>query len=95
MAPIDLALLMKIPFVCFSAHKRFTELLTRDEKDLTNIRVPMEKILTLPELKVRSNETVYDQNSGSVCFMKGPSNKDSVYPECPVLCVFWRERFNH
>lgn len=95
MAPIDLALLMKIPFVCFSAHKRFTELLTRDEKDLTNIRVPMEKILTLPELKVRSNETVYDQNSGSVCFMKGPSNKDSVYPECPVLCVFWRERFSH
>lgn len=34
------------------AHKRFTELLTKDEKDLPNVRVPMEKILTLPELKV-------------------------------------------
>lgn len=59
-------------FCLFSAHKRFTELLTKDEKDLPNVRVPMERILTLPELKVRSNETVYDQNSGSVWFMKGP-----------------------
>lgn len=82
-------------FCLFSAHKRFTELLTRDEKDLPNIRVPMDRILSLPELKVRSNETAYDQNYGSVWFIKGPSNKDSVYPECPALCVFWRECFNH
>ncbi|KAM8892339.1 calcium and integrin-binding protein 1 [Spinachia spinachia] len=33
------------------AHKRFTELLTKDEKDLPDARVPMERILTLPELK--------------------------------------------
>ncbi|KAF3854634.1 hypothetical protein F7725_022689 [Dissostichus mawsoni] len=33
------------------AYKRFTELLTKDEKDLPNTRVPMERILTLPELK--------------------------------------------
>ncbi|XP_037307923.1 calcium and integrin-binding protein 1-like [Pungitius pungitius] len=33
------------------AHKRFTELLTKDEKDQLNARVPMERILTLPELK--------------------------------------------
>uniref|UniRef100_A0A8D3A660 EF-hand domain-containing protein n=1 Tax=Scophthalmus maximus TaxID=52904 RepID=A0A8D3A660_SCOMX len=33
------------------AHKRFTELLTKDEKDLPNARVPMERILTLQELK--------------------------------------------
>ncbi|XP_037624366.1 calcium and integrin-binding protein 1-like [Sebastes umbrosus] len=33
------------------AHKRFTELLTKDEKDLPNTRAPMERILTLPELK--------------------------------------------
>lgn len=37
----------------FSAHKRFTELLTKDEKDLPNTRVPAERILTLPELKVK------------------------------------------
>nr|ACQ58520.1 Calcium and integrin-binding protein 1 [Anoplopoma fimbria] len=33
------------------AHKRFAELLTKDEKDLPNIRVPVQRILTLPELK--------------------------------------------
>ncbi|XP_008310753.1 calcium and integrin-binding protein 1 [Cynoglossus semilaevis] len=33
------------------AHKRFTELLTKDEKDIPNARIPMERILTLPELK--------------------------------------------
>ncbi|XP_028264397.1 calcium and integrin-binding protein 1 [Parambassis ranga] len=34
------------------AHKRFTELLTREERDLNlNTRVPMARILTLPELK--------------------------------------------
>ncbi|XP_034032718.1 calcium and integrin-binding protein 1-like isoform X2 [Thalassophryne amazonica] len=33
------------------AHKRFSELLTKEEKALTNPRVPMERILTLPELK--------------------------------------------
>lgn len=40
---------------CFSAHKRYTELLTKDDltKDLSNIRVPMKKIHTLPELKVK------------------------------------------
>lgn len=40
---------------CFSAHKRYTELLTKEDltKDLSNIRVPMKKIHTLPELKVK------------------------------------------
>ncbi|XP_077565660.1 calcium and integrin-binding protein 1 [Stigmatopora nigra] len=33
------------------AHKRFRELLANDEKNIPNARVPMEKILTLPELK--------------------------------------------
>ncbi|KAM6937721.1 calcium and integrin-binding protein 1 [Xenentodon cancila] len=33
------------------AHKRFTELLTREEKSRQNARLPMERILTLPELK--------------------------------------------
>uniref|UniRef100_A0A1A8L6Y0 Calcium and integrin binding 1 (Calmyrin) n=2 Tax=Nothobranchius TaxID=28779 RepID=A0A1A8L6Y0_9TELE len=33
------------------AHKRFTELLPKEEKNSTNARVPMTKILTLPELK--------------------------------------------
>ncbi|KAM4618336.1 calcium and integrin-binding protein 1 [Polymixia lowei] len=33
------------------AHKRFTELLSREDKALPNPRVPMESILTLPELK--------------------------------------------
>lgn len=33
------------------AHKRFSELLTKDEKDIPNVRVPVERILTLPELK--------------------------------------------
>ncbi|XP_053282546.1 calcium and integrin-binding protein 1 [Pleuronectes platessa] len=33
------------------AHKKFSELLTKDERDLQNIRVPMETILTLQELK--------------------------------------------
>ncbi|XP_061825939.1 calcium and integrin-binding protein 1-like [Nerophis lumbriciformis] len=33
------------------AHKRFTELLKKEEQDVPNARVPMEKILTLPELK--------------------------------------------
>lgn len=43
----------------FSAHKRFTELLSKDEKDLPNTRLPMEKILTLPELKVNSKIVLY------------------------------------
>lgn len=46
------------PFCLFSGHKRFTELLTKEEKDLSNARVPMERILTLPELKVKSNLSV-------------------------------------
>ncbi|CAG5958218.1 calcium and integrin-binding protein 1 [Menidia menidia] len=33
------------------AHKRFTELLPKEEKNLPDTRVPMERILTLPELK--------------------------------------------
>lgn len=33
------------------AHKRFTELLPKEEKDLANVRAPMDRILTLPELK--------------------------------------------
>lgn len=33
------------------AHKRFSELLSKEERNLINPRVPMEKILTLPELK--------------------------------------------
>ncbi|XP_047451561.1 calcium and integrin-binding protein 1-like [Mugil cephalus] len=33
------------------AVKRFSELFGRDEQDLTTTRVPMERILTLPELK--------------------------------------------
>ncbi|KAG7522805.1 calcium and integrin-binding protein 1 [Solea senegalensis] len=33
------------------AHKRFTELLSKEEKDLPNTRVSMERILSLPELK--------------------------------------------
>ncbi|KAM4572256.1 calcium and integrin-binding protein 1 [Odontesthes bonariensis] len=33
------------------AHKRFTELLSKEEKDIPNARVPMDTILTLPELK--------------------------------------------
>ncbi|XP_043980944.1 calcium and integrin-binding protein 1-like [Gambusia affinis] len=33
------------------AHRRFTELLARDERNHPNPRVPMEVILTLPELK--------------------------------------------
>ncbi|XP_072241661.1 calcium and integrin-binding protein 1-like [Leuresthes tenuis] len=33
------------------AHKRFTELLTKEEKAIPNTRVPMDRILTLPELK--------------------------------------------
>lgn len=48
--------------ICFSAHKRFAELLTREEKDLPNIRVSMERILTLPELKVKSFLIVNQKN---------------------------------
>ncbi|KAM3609410.1 uncharacterized protein V6R79_014346 [Siganus canaliculatus] len=33
------------------AHKRFTELLTKDEKGLPNVRISMDRILALPELK--------------------------------------------
>ncbi|XP_048886508.1 calcium and integrin-binding protein 1-like [Brienomyrus brachyistius] len=33
------------------AHKRFTELLARDDRNCPNPRVPMSRILTLPELK--------------------------------------------
>lgn len=33
------------------AHKRFFELLTKDEKGIPDVRVPIERILTLPELK--------------------------------------------
>ncbi|XP_008274092.1 calcium and integrin-binding protein 1 [Stegastes partitus] len=33
------------------AHKRFSELLSKEERDRPDTRVPMEKILTLPELK--------------------------------------------
>lgn len=33
------------------AHKRFSELLSKEERNLINPRVPMDKILTLPELK--------------------------------------------
>ncbi|KAF7660450.1 hypothetical protein LDENG_00280910 [Lucifuga dentata] len=33
------------------AHKRFNELLSKEDKDLPNPRVSMERILTLPELK--------------------------------------------
>uniref|UniRef100_G3PCD3 EF-hand domain-containing protein n=1 Tax=Gasterosteus aculeatus aculeatus TaxID=481459 RepID=G3PCD3_GASAC len=35
----------------FSAYKRFSELLGKDEKDVLHERVPMDRILTLPELK--------------------------------------------
>lgn len=41
-------------FCSFSAHKRFTELLTKDEKDRLHTRIPMDRILTLPELKVKT-----------------------------------------
>lgn len=51
---------MKCLHCWFSAHKRFSELLSKEEKDLANIRVPMDRILTLPELKVR---TIDSQNN--------------------------------
>lgn len=49
MKPFDLAFLF-----CLSAHKRYTELLSKEDltRDLSNVRVPMKKIHTLPELKV-------------------------------------------
>lgn len=53
----NVVLLMEDLFCSFSAHKRFTELLSKEEKDLANVRAPMDRILTLPELKVRSNDT--------------------------------------
>uniref|UniRef100_A0A668AVM4 Calcium and integrin binding 1 (calmyrin) n=1 Tax=Myripristis murdjan TaxID=586833 RepID=A0A668AVM4_9TELE len=34
-----------------NAHKRFTELLSKEDKALPNPRIPMQSILTLPELK--------------------------------------------
>ncbi|XP_023669965.1 calcium and integrin-binding protein 1 isoform X2 [Paramormyrops kingsleyae] len=33
------------------AHKRFTELLAKDDRSCSNPRLPMSRILTLPELK--------------------------------------------
>lgn len=57
----NVVLLMEDLFCSFSAHKRFTELLSKEEKDLANVRAPMDRILTLPELKVRSNDTVSHQ----------------------------------
>lgn len=40
---------------CFySAHKRFNELLSKEEKECADVRVSMNKILTLPELKVNN-----------------------------------------
>lgn len=51
MKPFELASLF------LSAHKRYTELLTKDDltTDLSNVRVPMKKIHTLPELKVEKD----------------------------------------
>lgn len=64
---ISLVLVIEIhPFCMFSGHKRFTELLTKDEKGRPDARVSMEKILTLPELKVESNFIVNHKNFGSM-----------------------------
>ncbi|XP_041746661.1 calcium and integrin-binding protein 1 isoform X1 [Coregonus clupeaformis] len=37
--------------VFFRAHKRFSECLSKEDKNLPTPRVPMEKVLSLPELK--------------------------------------------
>lgn len=37
------------------AHKRFTELLDRNDRQQVGSRVPLNKICTLPELKVSKN----------------------------------------
>lgn len=54
--------LLTVIFFLSSAHKRFTELLSKEEKELPNTRLPMEKILTLPELKVKSGVIVNHKN---------------------------------
>lgn len=73
----NVVLLMEDLFCSFSAHKRFTELLSKEEKDLANVRAPMDRILTLPELKVRSNDTVSHQKCVSIGFINCLINKDS------------------
>ena len=46
--------------IVLSAHKRFCELLSKEERNHSNSiqRVPMDQILTLPELKVKITETL-------------------------------------
>lgn len=57
------------------AHKRFTELLTKEEKNHPETRVPMQRILTLPELKSNPFRkricyvfSTSQQNDGSLTF---------------------------
>uniref|UniRef100_A0A3Q3X512 EF-hand domain-containing protein n=1 Tax=Mola mola TaxID=94237 RepID=A0A3Q3X512_MOLML len=57
------------------AHKRFTELLSKEERELPNTRLPMEKILTLPELKSNPFRkrichvfSTSEENDGSLTF---------------------------
>ncbi|XP_022053890.1 calcium and integrin-binding protein 1 [Acanthochromis polyacanthus] len=57
------------------AHKRFSELLSKDERNFENTRVSMERILTLPELKSNPFRerichvfSTSDQKNGSLTF---------------------------
>lgn len=51
----------------FRAQKRFTELLNREDRNLQNARIPMERICTLPELKVKRYFLVKQMKQSSSC----------------------------